>query len=886
MTLRLSTSNLRFLIAGTVLVGIIAGMANWLIAARWSALVAESFRRSDDLAQVLAEQTARTLQPIDLILQGFTTRLTALDTRTTGPDTAWNSRAMFELLAGQRKSVPAAALLYIIGSDGEILNSSRGFPSPSKNISHRGYFQYLSTHDDHALIVSPPMQLMTDGTWVVFLARRINDVNSRFAGLVVAGVTLSYLEDFYKAVTPENGSVGLLLHDGKILVRYPPVSNQIELTIPAISPWHQILQNGHGSYRSAGFIDGEARLVSVRSLRDFPLTINVTTLEAAVWASWYQQALQILLAATLAGITVICLLWIFSRQVSQLQRQNKLLEWAGLQFEAVLDNISQGLTFFDENVRLMICNRRFAEIYDLLPEQIQTGMSLSDLLKARLSRGSFVGMPETEYLARRHHLAALKQPFDITDELSNGRTVVMHFQPLPSGGWVTTHEDITESRRANADLAFLARHDALTQLPNRTLFHERLAQSATATQHGQTCALLCIDLDRFKIINDTLGHPTGDALLIAVADRLLATVRDGDTVARLGGDEFAVIQADVKSPENAAGLAERIIATLQQPYEIDGHHIVIGASVGISIAPQDGLLSEILMKNADIALYVAKAAGRATYRMFEPALNESVRHRQAIELELRNALVAQQFELHYQPIVDLGSGQVISFEALLRWNHPARGMISPAEFIPIAEETGLIIPLGAWALETACKTAANWPEPIEVAVNLSPAQFKGTQLVHAVSSALGVSGLSPNRLELEITESVLMQTNDRSLVLLGQLRALGVRVALDDFGTGYSSLSYLRSFPFEKIKIDQAFIRDINTNRESTVIVGAMINLARNLNMVTVAEGVETIEQLATLQEWGCTRVQGYLFSPPCSAADVPAVVNALNNRASLPRVA
>ena len=787
---------------------------------------------------------------------------------------------MFELLAGQRKGVPAAALLYIIGPDGQILNSSRAFPPPSKNVSHRDYFQHLSNHDDHTLIVSPPTQLMTDGTWVVLLARRINDANGKFAGLVAAGVTLSYLENFYKAVTPENGSVSLLLHDGKILVRYPSVPDQTELQIPDTSPWHQILLTGHGSYRSPGFIDGKARLVSVRSLRDFPLAINVTTLEAAVLASWYQQTLQILLGATLAAVTVICLLSVFSRQVSQLQNQNRLLELGRLQFEAVLDNISQGLTFFDEDVRLMICNRRYAEIYNLLPEQIQTGMSLSDILKSRLSRGTFVDMPETEYLARRHRLAALKQPFDITDELSNGRTVAMHFQPLPSGGWVTTHEDITESRRTNADLAFLARHDALTQLPNRTLFHERLAQSAMATQHGKMCSLLCIDLDRFKIINDTLGHPTGDALLIAVAGRLLTTVRDGDTVARLGGDEFAVIQVDVKSPENATSLAERIIATLQQPYEIDGHHIVIGASVGISLAPRDGLLSEILMKNADIALYVAKAGGRATYRVFEPALNESVRHRQAIELELRNALLAQHFELHYQPIMDLSSGRISSFEALLRWNHPSRGLISPAEFIPIAEETGLIIPIGAWALETACRVAANWPEPIEVAVNLSPAQFKGTQLIQAVSSALEVSGLPPNRLELEITESVLMQTNDESLTLLRQLRALGVRVALDDFGTGYSSLSYLRSFPFEKIKIDQSFIRDINTNRESTVIVGAMINLARNLDMITVAEGVETIDQLATLQEWGCMRVQGYLFSPPCSAADLPALIDDLSNRA------
>jgi predicted signal transduction protein with EAL and GGDEF domain len=374
-----------------------------------------------------------------------------------------------------------------------------------------------------------------------------------------------------------------------------------------------------------------------------------------------------------------------------------------------------------------------------------------------------------------------------------------------------------------------------------------------------------------------LGHPVGDGLLRAVAKRLACSVRSGDTVARLGGDEFAIIQVDLSSPDQAALLADRIIVAMREPYDIDGHRVITATSIGIAIAPRDATSSETLLRNADIALYLAKAEGRGIYRLFEPAMEAQVQARRELELDLRNALLADEFDLYYQPVLDLQSGKVAGFEALIRWNHPVRGQISPADFIPVAEETGLIVPIGDWVLRNACLDAAGWPADIEIAVNLSSVQFKGGQLLDSVRQALAISNLDPTRLELEITESVLLQNSEDTLALLHRFRALGIRIALDDFGTGYSSLSYLRRFPFDKIKIDRYFVRDICASTGSAVIVGAIVGIARALGMTTVAEGVETADQLAKVRGQGCAMVQGYLFSRPRPAGDVPALIRTLH---------
>jgi diguanylate cyclase (GGDEF)-like protein len=560
----------------------------------------------------------------------------------------------------------------------------------------------------------------------------------------------------------------------------------------------------------------------------------------------------------------------------QLANANADLERAGQQLDAALGNISQGLTFFDADQKLIVCNRRYSEIYGLSSDQTKAGTALLDILRYRVARGSFPDLSPAEYLARREVLSRAGQPYDLTDELRDGRTIVMHYQPLPNGGWVTTHEDITERRRNEANIVFMARHDVLTRLPNRILFHERLEQAMDMAGRGNGCAVLCLDVDHFRHINDTWGHSVGDGLLQAVADRLQACVREVDTVGRLGGDEFAIIQLAVGRPYDAELLANRIILAFGTPFDVDDHQIAVGISIGVALAPGDGATAEKLLKNADIALYLSKAEGRGTVRFFEAEMDARIQQRRTLELDLRSAVVRNEFELYYQPVINLVSDAVTSFEALLRWHHPVRGLVSPMEFIPVAEETGMIVTIGEWVLQTACSEATGWPSDIKVAVNLSSVQFTKGDLVSVVKSALDAAGLPPDRLELEITESVLLKDSPSTLKALQQLHAMGITVALDDFGTGYSSLSYLRSFPFDKIKIDQSFVRDLVRNKESMSIIRAVTGLGQALCMKTTAEGVETLEQLATLREEGCTEVQGFIFSRPRPASELPLLMTNL----------
>jgi diguanylate cyclase (GGDEF)-like protein len=426
------------------------------------------------------------------------------------------------------------------------------------------------------------------------------------------------------------------------------------------------------------------------------------------------------------------------------------------------------------------------------------------------------------------------------------------------------------NRRGVAQIARLAHYDPLTELPNRVLFQKHLSEAlARRSRKGDQLAVHFIDLDRFKTVNDTLGHPLGDALLREAAERLRGCVREGDTVARLGGDEFAVVQTGLSDMTGATRLAGRIVEAMANPFDLQGHQVVIGASVGVSAAPSDGEDADELLKKADMALYRAKADGRGAFHFFERAMDEQLQARRALELDLRRALAAGEFELFYQPLYHLGDERVTGCEALLRWRHPERGMVSPADFIPLAEEIGLIVQLGEWVLRAACAEAANWPDHVRLAVNLSPAQFRDRGLVRTVVSALAASGLSANRLELEITESVLLQDSAANMTMLHDLKALGVRISMDDFGTGYSSLSYLRSFPFDKIKIDQTFVRDILDDSDAMAIIKAVLDLGSSMGIVTTAEGVETLEQLNALRGQGCAEIQGYFISRPAPAAEI-----------------
>jgi len=528
--------------------------------------------------------------------------------------------------------------------------------------------------------------------------------------------------------------------------------------------------------------------------------------------------------------------------------------------ETVLDNMSQGVLMFNSETRLIFCNRRYLEMYGLMPEVARPGRYLRDLLIQRIQNGTFADDPD-EYIVRLREGIAAQASFNQTTHLPDGRAFSVVSKPIAGGGWLATHEDITERQRSEGRIAHMARHDALTDLPNRVMLRERLEHELKRVKRGECLAVLCLDLDQFKSVNDALGHPIGDELLKLVADRLRGCTREPDTVARLGGDEFAIIMTQMQQPTDAAALSKRIRDSIVKPYQIEGHQIVTDISIGISVAPFDAQDADPLLRNADMALYGAKADGRGTYRFFEPEMNTRMKARRELEMDLRKALVGKEFELYYQPLVNLQSNEVNGFEALLRWNHPKRGLISPADFIPIAEETGLIVPLGEWVLKAACYEAIDWPDHLKVAVNLSPAQLNNRNLLNVVMAALAETGMPARKLQLEITETVLLQNTFATLATLHELRKLGVQIALDDFGTGYSSLSYLRSFPFDKIKIDRSFIQDLSNGAEPVAIVQAVANLAKCLNMTSTAEGVETQQQMDMLQSMGCSEMQGYLFS-------------------------
>jgi diguanylate cyclase (GGDEF)-like protein/PAS domain S-box-containing protein len=551
------------------------------------------------------------------------------------------------------------------------------------------------------------------------------------------------------------------------------------------------------------------------------------------------------------------------RAAEELMEQHRL-------FNVALNNMAHGLAMMDVEMRLIVCNKRYVDMFGMSHEIARPGATMRDVMAHSVAIGNYrhTGMTGDELY--NGYVAALRAGNLVAHRhLADGRIIKLTHEVMPQGGWVAIYEDVTERHRAEESIAHMARHDALTQLPNRVLLREKMAEGlARVDEMDEAMAVFYLDLDNFKGINDTLGHPIGDKLLGTVADRIRAVVGEHDTVARLGGDEFAILQRN-SNPHAAGQLARRLVEIISEPMEIDGQEINTGVSVGIAIAPSDGNAADHLMKCADLALYRAKAEGRGTFRFFEQDMDARIQQRRALEVDLRRALQAGEFSLAYQPQINLASNELVAMEALLRWNHAERGPVPPSEFIPLAEEMGLIIQLGEWVLRQACNEAARWPDPVKVAVNLSPVQFRNRGLVTTVTQALASARLAPHRLELEITEAVLLQDNESTVGMLHQLRALGVRVAMDDFGTGYSSLSYLRSFPFDKIKIDRSFIKDIERNSDSAVIIKAIAGLGASLGIETTAEGIETPEQLEIVRRAGCTEMQGYLVSPPRPAADV-----------------
>ena len=569
----------------------------------------------------------------------------------------------------------------------------------------------------------------------------------------------------------------------------------------------------------------------------------------------------------------------FIALILQIQSRQEL-ETQKLQLDAALTNMSQGLLMFDSSERIVVCNSRYIEMYRLSSQVVKPGCSLRELLKHRVAAGSFLSEDPDRYLSELRALLAQGKTVSRTTELTDGRVIAVSNRPMEDGGWVATHEDVTEAKQTEQRILQMAHHDKLTGLPNRAAFNEYFAatleRSATS---GEQFAILSVDLDRFKEANDVYGHSVGDALLRQVARRLQEAAR-GTFLARVGGDEFAVVVSAGPQPAAAATLAERLLAAFADEFEIEDQRIQISLTIGGAVYPTDGADAKTLMVNVDAALYRAKSEMRGVVVFFEPEMSARLRERHALQQDLRSAIARGELLLHYQPQVRM-TGEMIGFEVLARWQCPKRGMVSPGTFIPIAEENGLIIPLGEWVLRAACCEAASWPRPLTIAVNISPIQFHHGDLPRLVHSILLETGLAPSRLELEITEGVFINDFSHGVSILRRLKSLGVQIALDDFGTGYSSLSYVHSFPFDKIKIDQTFIGDLRHSRHSMAIVRAVIGLGHSLNMPVLAEGVETQAQRGVLMKEGCDEAQGYFFGRPLPIAEQAELIG---RRANAPK--
>jgi diguanylate cyclase (GGDEF)-like protein len=859
--------------AAGVLLALSAGAVGWTIWQLRNDAIRAAIADSGNIAAVLAGQLSRSLQSIDSVLL-------ELEERGKGSDgergrffdfgTDFDRKAFRKRLVAYRNRLPQVFNIAIADEHGQVQVSTAAWPTPNVNVSDRDYFNDARTRTDGALSTSVPIDNRIDGTRTIVFARRLQAPNGDFTGIIYASVNSKYFEDIYVSTQSVHSLIFTLVRqDGTILFRHPDAGDSVGRKLSAEPAWLNSIAQGVDGFRIIGQSDGQVRYVSVRPVPGYPLFVNISGTESQALAGWFQRSATIGLGSTALLLCSLYLLIAIKRQVRDLSNSEASLTQKSQQLDAALNNMPQGLAMFDRQQRLVVCNRQYTEMYGLPPEQTRPGTPLRAILEASAAPGSEA--ERSSFVADRLERAALRESFCAVDEASDGRVFSISHQLMDNGGWVAIHHDITVQKRVEAELAHMARYDPLTGLANRAVF---LAQTNAALerarQSGGHFSLLMLDLDHFKVVNDSLGHAAGDALLRGAAERLRRITHDVDHVARFGGDEFALLHITGERTDHRAEtamLADRLLQAITEPYEIGGRKVFVGVSIGITSAPVDGHDADALIRNADLALYQAKSEGRNRYRFFEAAMERRARERRELEDDMRRAIAREEFELHYQTIVDIESGECRGAEALIRWRHPRRGLIPPDQFITLAEKSGLIVPLGEWILRRACAEAARWPAHLKVAVNLSPVQFKESGLLDMLRSVLRETGLAATRLELEITETVLIEKNEANLAVLQQLKSLGAAVVLDDFGIGYSSLRYLQIFPIDKIKIDKSFIQSMPGHHDSLAIVCAIAGLARNLDIETTAEGVETAEELALLRGVGCQLAQGYLFSRPVPAS-------------------
>ena len=893
-------------LAASLWIGVSLAVAlAWYAVTSRQAAIDDVVREMRNDALLLAEDQDRLLLAVDVVQHGLIEHM-----RETGVDSPATlarlmaSQPVQQNLQDRIAGLPYISALLLFDGHGRLVNASRSWPPPPVTGEDRDFIRDNMPAGVPQPFVSMPSQGTIVGRWEIYLSRRFEAADGRLLGFVVSTIEINYFEQFYARLPlTGGGAYALYRRDGTLIARYPHADAQIgKIFVDTPNFRHLLAALDDGVVHQPGRFDGLDRLIVPHTMAHFPLIVAVSDTMGSITRAWRQDlrilvATAVLLELAIAGSAYLLLrqqrsqerLWAAetarAKAESDLERAEErrhaaeILHTQQQRFDTAAQNMLQGLLMVDREGHVLVVNRRFREIWGLPPDSIPPGTPYADLVTKVAGNVPLDDLA----VARRHREESIARNVRSTFvwELSDGRAMAVTHQPMEDG-WLSTYEDITDQRLAAARITRLARYDALTDLPNRVLFRETLDHALAFARRGHLLALHCLDLDQFKAVNDTLGHPIGDRLLQAVAQRLRDGLRETDTVARLGGDEFAIVQTAIESAREATVLAGRLIELMAAPFEIDEHQIVIGASIGIAFAPADGLDPDVLLKNADLALYRAKLDGRGLYRLFHIAMDAAMQARRLLELDLRQALRGDQFELFYQPLIDLRMQAVSGFEALLRWHHPERGLIPPDQFIPLAEEIGVIVPIGEWVVRQACQAALSWPGELRVSVNLSPAQFKSRDLVAMIAAALRESRLAPGRLELEITETVMLQDSAATLATLHELRCLGVRIAMDDFGTGYSSLSYLRQFPFDRIKIDQSFVRELGRRRDCGAIIRAVIRLSHELGMATTAEGVETREQLVALAHAGCTAIQGYLFGRPVPLTEVPDVLRSMPAAADL----
>lgn len=855
-----------------------------------------------NLSTTFAAHAEQSMNAADAVLGSVLELIQDQNPRTPGDlASRLGTLAIHETLKDMVAGVPQIDVATILGLDGKVVNVSRDWPVPDMNLGDRDYVRALSVIPFARTYLSLPTRNRATGAWTFYLARQIQDPDGKPIGVAIIGIRSAFFQDFYRAANlGDFSAISLYRADGVLLAREPPADASIGTSFAETPIFREVLPRGLGvaivgSGNSAvPSIDGTLRVVAPRMLRNGSMVSSVMVTEAAMLGTWNRTASNVALLTFAFVATILCTSLVLKRMfasqeatladlvrarhdaeqaaaattvvLEKLRASEASLNEKSKVLELTLDHIDQGLLMIDGNKRIAVHNRRAAQLLDVPQAMLAAQPLFSDLVDYQRAMGEFVAARITAaHVPGEAQL--MTQPTTYERIRPNGSILEVHTIPMPDGGMVRTFTDITQRRESERQVRHLAHHDGLTQLANRFVFQQQLAEAKALadTCHGRL-SVLSLDLDGFKLVNDTHGHAIGDRLLIEVATRLRSVVRSGDTVARIAGDEFGIIQSLIERPDAAQHLAGRILASVSAPYNIGDLRCVVGVSIGIVLYPDHAGSVDELLSHADVALYRAKASGKGSFVVFDEVMDRRQRSAFQLEQELKQALPADEFFLEYQPIMRTLSQEPCCYEALIRWRHPVRGVIGPADFIELAERSGLIVPLGLWVLETACRTAATWPGDIGVAVNVSPVQFSRADLPGQVHAALASSGLAPGRLTLEVTEGVMLEDTEAVFGAMTTLRAIGVQFSLDDFGTAQSRLTYLRRFPFDVIKIDKSFVQHAVEEAGARAIVAAVIAIGRAFHLSVIAEGIERDDQLALLRDMGCDLVQGYLFGTPTAS--------------------